>query len=247
MKRRHLKTCLKGHSIISEDSSNPSQNILLLKSSQRIRVSSHGSFKASEVSNTGYQSKSSCTWMRVQFARMTIPPQFSFTMKRPRKKAVNRLYNILSLLLPQAKKISRTRRDAFAPFRWSNLYVAVLKIHGESERAATTELHYLVSHLRNKIMDRRRYPLLLFIDLGKEDNSLAYQSLKRRYYWIKNTMQHSIQTFPAMTRTNENDPSSAMLENYVMKHRFHGLASGIISDDSIMRISPDRPVFSALL
>lgn len=249
IKQRYLKSCLKGYSIIHEDSDNPSQNILLYKDSQRIRISDHGSFKASEVSSTGYQSKSSCTWMRVQLARLTLlpRPQFSFSIDQPKKKVVNRLYRILSLLLPQNKFPSRIRRDAFTPYRWTNLYVAVMKIHGVSEQAAATELHYLVSHLRNKVMDRRRYPLILLVDLGKEDISLAYRSIQQRYHWIKNTMQYSIQTFPAMTRTNENAPSRAMLENYIMKHRFHGLVSGIITNDVIARLSPNRPVFAALL
>ena len=249
IKQAFLRSCLKGHSIINEDSDNPSKNILLFKDSQRIRVNGHGSFMASDVSSTGYKSKSSCTWVRLQFGRLTklLRPQFSFTIDQPQKKVVNRLYRILSLLLPQNKIPRRFRRDAFTPYRWSNLYVAVLKIHGVSEQAAATELHYLVSHLRNKVMDRRRYPLILLVDLGKEDISLAYRSIKQRYHWIKNTMQYSIQTFPALTRTNEEAPFKSMLENYVMKHRFHGLVSGIITDDVITRLSPNRPVFAALL
>ena len=242
-----MKACLSQHSIIREDSENHLQNVILFKHSRRILIKDHGSFQANTETAEPKQS-SACTWARVQFAhRVTEFPMLRFSASdQPKENDVEKLFGILSLLLPQNRR--RNRRDVRSPYHWSTFYVAVLKIHtNEDEEIVREEFRSLLSHLRNKVMERRRFPSILLVDLGKEDNSLAYQLINEQFYWIKNTMAHSILTFPAMTKTNEENRSSETMSDYVMKNRFHGLVSAVLTDDIIKGISNTRPVFAAML
>eukprot|EP00111_Clytia_hemisphaerica_P025070 TCONS_00073796-protein len=245
--RRNLKVCLHQHSIIGEDSDNNLQNVILFKHSRRILIKDHGSFKASNY-DVALKQSSTCTWARVQFAhRVRGFPMLRFSgADQPKENDVEKLFGILSLLLPQNRR--RSRRDVKSPYRWSTFYVAVMKIHNDDDEGMLREeFRSLLSNLRNKVMKRRRFPLILLVDLGKEDNSLAYQLINEQFYWIKNTMAHSILTFPAMTKTNKEDRSSETMSDYVMKNRFHGLVSAVLTDDVIKGISNTRPVFAAMM
>ena len=251
----YIKLCMSGHTILKDKNNKRSlQNILLLKNTQRIKIRDYGSFETRATSEK--LNPSSCTWAKINFAhRLTDGPQYDLAFaEKPRQSMVQKLFDLLSLLLPQKrnggsrqKRSTRVRRNIHARYRWSNLYVAVAKINFIDEVSARNQLQEILTHFRNNIMGRRRYPLILLADIGQESNSLAYTYLLRNRHWLKNTMTHSIKTFPATTTINENDPSSELIGDYVFKHRLHGLVAATLTDDvtGAEGVSSHRPVISA--
>jgi len=233
------------------------QNILVFKNTRNIKIKDYGVFQADSLRVASMQ-PSSCTWAKIQFKHILnaggASQEAPFILKEEEKVSViQRLFDLLTLLLPQKNKTqntnNRVRRNSVLPYRWSHFFVAVMKINSFDEESAEQQFKMILSHLRNTITERRRFPLILLVDLGQEDNSLAYEYIGRRFNWIRNTMAHSEKSFPAMTVINQNDPSSELLSDYIFKHRFTGLISAVISDDLVSQdgVSSHRPVMSTIL
>lgn len=251
----YIKLCMGDHTILKDKRNNdkPFQNILVMKNTRRLKIKDYGSFTA--TGSLKPVDPSSYLWAKINFAhRLTTSPQFSLSYTdKPRESLVKKLFDLLNLLLPQRnhvnyrqKRNARVRRKTHARYRWSTLYVAVAKINSDSEVSAKNQLQEILMHFRNKVMKRRRYPLILLADIGKESNSLAYSYLLKNRHWLRNTMVHSMKTFPATTTINENDPSSELNADYVFKHRLHSLVAATLTDD-VKTMATHRPVLSALL
>lgn len=261
-----LKSCLTGYLVVTGEPSHVDgivmYNLVVIKHSRRLTLVETGSFVLGhESNNVESQVNSSiattCTWARIRIAeRKTRYPKYYekrsiqhesfgslllrmlklFTKKKEgSKEEIMRQQNIKNM-----KDIMKKQRKVM--YSWTDFYVAVTKLNHQNKHTANKQAHLLARNLRNKVMDRRRYPVFVMGDLGFEDDSKIYEYLCQ-VQELKDSMAEARYQYPSLTCDNEG------LVDYIWHDRFESIMAATMTDteNSDVKISNHRPVFAAFV
>lgn len=257
---KDLNLCLKGYAVVanlnSYNNKDPMYDPLYYKISERITLVRSGTFWLSKTPSIpgsklpNAKEVSACTWVRLQFAERLTQNTFSYSAQ-PLTRKESFLDRLLSLLKVYTGKISNTEHNngfsainaapARIMYQWFDFYVAVTQLDSTDEGVAQQQAKILTKHLRNSVMDRRRYPLMLMGDFGWEDNTDVYKHFNRKD-WLLNTMATAKQVFPAMTFVQPNSVKEKLVD-YIWQNKFITMFSATMTDVE----NYHRPVFTALL
>ena len=254
-----LKSCLRGtYYYVGQqqnyDGDKPQFNPIFYKRSLSLKLTEAGTFWLSDTPKKRgsklYDATEPriCTWAKMQFT-MRVPSTFT------RRKPVSKTKFILELLghftSPKNPKKSIPIRYAYRRMRNRYIrftfYVVNTRLDYKKDgRIAKKQIEICTRYLKNTVMDRRRYPIVLMGDLNGEDNTSVYKALENTD-WLSNTMAESIKTYPALT--NLEKPSENGLTDYIWQNHFKSLLSATIMNvrPNGRRLSDHRPVFAAFL
>jgi len=244
-----LKKCLRLYRFTGSTNENAdnNQNIIAYKRQRTTRNRKNGKFWLSKTPETksklaGSRQFNTCTWSRMILA--TVVGKRKIRSERVKSKVLR----LMSLLV---KKPKRQREEVYRTvnsYRWFQYYVVNTALDENDPQVASQQMKICLDYLYNKVMDRRRYPVMLFVSSNHDDSSDVYKSMvNHRALSLETSFKSSNRIFPKPTSmSNENVP---ILSDYVMKNGFQSVLSGTMTDSTFERSSESikRPVFAALL
>ena len=141
----------------------------------------------------------------------------------------------------EMKVLSRSRRHHL------RFYVANTHLNWKNVNVAKKQIEICTHYLKNTVMDRRRYPIVLMGDLNWEDNTSVYKALENTD-WLSNTMAESIKTYPALTAITLDGSNEKELIDYIWQNNFESLLSATTMNarPNGRMISDHRPVLAAV-
>jgi len=263
-----LKQCLPKYTIISGRPTNVNgvnlYNPIVYRNWRRLRVIKSNTFWVSltpNVENSKLNSTLkpvSCTWVKMYFAERKSRYPRSYVPRAAKRESyrdmIMRLIRRFVIVtkkageeLAESRQAARDSRPPKIAYRWTTFYVAVTKLDGVNEVSAEKQAHLLTKHLRNKIMDRRRFPIIVMGDLGFEDNTPVYDVFDK-VHWLKNTMVTSRDKYPELSLVRSVASSKEGLIDYIWQNKFQSVMAATLTDtESDGRITDHRPVITALL
>ena len=161
---------------------NTKQHSLYVRKERRLRVVDTGSFSLDKNPNSDVIPRT-CAWVRMRFAERKSARPLYFSSDGTSEGSYSRAFmKILGLLkaftrsdntLSYNTVPSITKHDKVS-YQWFDFYVAVAKLDPREERNARHQLRTLVKRLKNHVLDRRRFPIILMADFGWEYNSSVF-------------------------------------------------------------------------
>ena len=239
-----IKSCLPQYSVIDgrsngEDDEEVRYNPIFFKKESRLRLVKNGTFtlkKKPYYINSKFfkieRKPSMCTWARLSFAERITPYSYNETSRKSTSELLLRELRIMSNKIVMDEPRVR--------YKWYDFYVAVTHLSSMYEYTAKEQAHTLTQRLKDDIMERRAYPVVLMGDIGWEDNSPIYDMLQKNK-WLSNTMEASKSVLPAMSFKER------ALVDYIWQNKFKSLLSAIITDTSGKQLCDHYPVLAALL
>lgn len=259
-----LKSCLTSYTVVTGEPSRVDDivmyNLIIIKHSRRLTLVETGSFMLGHESNNVESEANSsiaaiCTWARIRIAeRKTRYPKYYEKRSIQHESFGNLLLRILKLFTKKKegskeeiirqqniKDLKSTmKRERKVMYSWSDFYVAVTKLNYHNKHTGNKQAHLLARSLRNKVMDRRRYPLFVMGDLGFEDNSKMYEYL-HQVQELKDSMAEARYQYPSLTCDKEG------LVDFIWHDKFESIMAATMTDteNTDVKISNHRPVFAA--
>ena len=110
-----------------------------------------------------------------------------------------------------------------------DMYVANTHLNWKKVEVARDQIKVLLTHLRSKVMNHCRNPVLMMGDLNWEDHTILYQEIEK-FQWMTNTMAMSRQMFPALTAVRLDTHAGKELIDYVWQDGFESILSATMMD-----------------
>lgn len=256
LKKQHtdLKSCLKRYypaKIKKSHSDDILHNSIFIKQTRILRVVKSGTFWLSETPNIvgsklpNESQPRTCSWIRAKFAKQLTRGRY---FKPEKSGSIQRLFQLL--LLHTARNQNQKKKLQFRrpTYKWFEFYIANTHLDYRDVNTASQQIKILLQHMKNKIMNQRRSPIILMGDLNWEDNTAMYDAILNMK-WLRNTMVESRETHPALTAVNFDSVQGKELIDYIWQSGFTPVMSSTMMDvrDNGRQISDHRPVFAALL
>ena len=245
-----IHKCLHGYASIGDpitNQSNTHYNPIFYKKHAHIKLVSHGTFWLSKTPNLpestveGTNRPRVATWVQMTFSKNVV--------KRKQSKTLDKIFWLLQAATGNTKNGKQDDGlSANVDYVHMTFFIVNTHLDWKNVEVARRQIHSLLSHMKEKIMDRRRYKVVLTGDLNWEDDSSMYKEMER-FKWMKNTMASSRKTFPALTAVDLNSFREKELNDYIWQDKFESILSATLMDlrQNGRLMSDHRPVFAALL
>ena len=225
---------------------------LFIKKAKRMRIINTGSFSLSMVPITSKFGNipRMCTWVRMRFAerKSSSPVYRSTTRNGKTSMKVLRLLKAFSGKKSDNRYGLRHTRRTGISYQWFDFFVAVAKLDPYNENVAKQQLEILTKYLKNHVMGRRQYPVILMADFGWEYNSCVFDELKKSR-WLENAFETSSGQYPAVTLLKGTRTKGGSLVDFILGSKFKSLLAATITHGrgNSQTNFLHRPVLSAVL